>query len=109
LCYLDELESKRPLLLDYKPANEKALFADLIFNNPEMSPKQILQLFGLKLALNVMSSRELRMMFAKYNQRAWYGLMADANKVSLPNVHQPLNIIRKQLCAFKPLKITQYV
>ncbi len=53
--------------------------ADLIFNNPELSPTKILQLFGLNQALNVMSSRELRMLFAKYNQRAWYRLMDDVN------------------------------
>ena len=50
LHYLDELESKRPLLLDYSVINSKALLADLIMNNPEMSPKQIMQLYGLKQA-----------------------------------------------------------
>jgi len=33
--------------------------ADLVFYNPELSPTKILQLFGLKQALNVMSPREL--------------------------------------------------
>lgn len=79
LHYLDELESKRPILLDYKADNE-TLLADLVFYNPELSPTKILQLFGLKQALNVMSPRELRMLFAKYNQRAWYKLMSDANR-----------------------------
>ncbi len=109
LHYLDELESKRPSLLDYKSDNETALLADLVFYNPELSPTKILQLFGLKQALNSMSPRELRMLFAKYNQRAWYKLMADANKVKLPNSHQPLEIIRQQLIIFKQFKITKNV
>ncbi len=104
LYYLDELESKRPSLLDYKSDNEK-LLADLVFYNPELSPTKILQLFGLKLALKNMSLRELRALFAKYNQRAWYRLMNDASKVKLPNVQHPLDIIREQLIAFKSLSI----
>ena len=101
LYYLDELESKRPLLLDYKPAHEKALLADLVLNNPELSPTKILQLFGLKQAFNSMSPRELRAMFAKYNQEAWYRLMGDANKVSLPHAQRHLEIVREELIKFK--------
>ena len=103
LYYLDELESKRPLLLDYKPANDKALLADLILNNPELTPAKILQLFGLKQALNIMSPRALRMLFAKYNQRTWYRLMSDAKKVKLPSVHRTLEVLREHLIDFKPL------
>ncbi len=105
LHYLDEIESKRPPLLDYKPVNDKALLADLIFNNPELSPAKILQLFGLKQALNSMSPRELRMMFAKDNQRTWYRLMSDANKIKLPSVQQPLQVIREELAKFKMLRL----
>lgn len=52
----------------------------------------------------VMSPRELRM-FAKYNQRAWYRLISDANKVKLPIVHRPLEVVRKQLISFKILRV----
>lgn len=103
LHYLDEIESKRPPLLDYRPAHDKALLVELIFNNPELSPAKILQLFGLKQALNVMNPRELRMLFSKYNQKSWYKLMNDANKVMLPNVKKPLEVIREELIRFKPL------
>lgn len=71
LHYLDEVENKRPLLLDYRAANGKALLADLIFSNPNLGPKQILQLYGLKQALDLVSPRELRIMFARYNKRSW--------------------------------------
>lgn len=105
LYYLDELESRRPPLLDYKAANESALLGDLVFYNPELSPKQILQFFGLKQALTLMSPRELRMMFAKCNQRAWYKLMADANKAIVPMAQRPLEVVRRQLVIFKPLRV----
>lgn len=90
---------------DYKPANEKALLIDLILNNPQLRPTKILQLFGLKQALNVMSPRELRTMFAKYNKKSWYKLMGDANKVKLPIAQQPLEVVRNEIPKFNPLKI----
>ncbi len=70
LHYLDELESKRPMLLDYKARNDKALLATLICNNPDLTPKQLLMLFGLRKAFETMDARELRVMFAKCNQRS---------------------------------------
>lgn len=97
LHYLDELESKRPLLLDYKVINSKALLADLIMNNPEMSPKQIMQLYGLKQALDLVPLRELRVMFAKHNSRSWHRLTAEAQKVQLPHMPSPLRNLREQL------------
>jgi hypothetical protein len=41
LHYLDELESKRLRLLDYRITSDKALLVDLIFNNPEMGMKKL--------------------------------------------------------------------
>jgi hypothetical protein len=69
LHYLDEIENKRPPLLDYKAANDKALLADLIFNNPELGTKKILQMYGLSKALETINIRELRNMLSKQNQR----------------------------------------
>lgn len=66
-------------------------------NNPEMSPKQIMQLYGLKQALDLVSLRELRVMFAKHNQRSWHRLIAEAQKVKLPHAPSPLRNLRKQL------------
>lgn len=103
LYYLDEIESKRPLLLDYK-ASDSALLADLIFNNPNLSPKQIFQFYGLKHALGHFGVRELRAMFAGYNKRSWYRLMANATKLTLAVPNDPLKDLRGHLVKFKPLK-----
>lgn len=115
LHYLDELESKRPPLLDYKVSTPKALLVDLIFNNPDLSPKQIFQMYGLKRALDIVTLRELRVMLSCYSSRSWYRLMADVKKINLPNtlsdrslrrrrIKQPLGIIRKHIMDFKPLR-----
>jgi len=97
LHYLDELERKRPALLDYKASSSRALLADLIMNNPDMSPKQILQIYGLKQALADVTLRELRIMFAKHNPRSWYRLIAEVQKVKLPHAPSPLRSLREQL------------
>ncbi len=60
LYYLDELENKRPFLLDYKHKSEKELLADLIFNNSSLGPKRILQIYGLKHAIDAINIGELR-------------------------------------------------
>jgi len=89
LHYIETLESKRLPLLDYKTTNDKALLVDLILNNPDLGPKQILQIFGLKKVFEIVNPRELRSMFSKYNQRSWYRLMTDVNKVKIPTLYNP--------------------
>lgn len=104
LHYIDELERKRSALMDYRPTSDKALLADLIFSNPALGAKQILQLYGFKKALEVANIRELRTMFPSYNQRSWYRLIADVNNTILPNAHKPFNVLRENLSKFKTCK-----
>jgi hypothetical protein len=105
LHYLGELESKRPALLDYKAKNDGALLAALCINNPELGCKQILQMLGLKKALEILTPRELRVLFARFHKRSWYRLMADAKKVKLPITGSSFEGIRTQLIKFKPCKL----
>lgn len=104
LHYLDEIERKRPILLDYKVSSDKALLVDLIFNNPDMSPKQIMQLYGLKQALNIMNPRELRTIFTRSNTRGWHRLIAETQKAKLPHAPSPLRGLREQLVKFEMVK-----
>lgn len=101
LHYLDEIEKKRPLLLDYKPSSAKGLLVDLLFNNPDLTPKYIMQAYGLKQALNEMNLRELRTIFEGKNKRNWYSLLGDAAKIKLPGTLSPLRNLREQLIKFE--------
>lgn len=105
LHYIDEIESKRPKLLDYRATNAKTLFVDLMFNNPELGAKQIWQIYGFKQALDNIDIRELRTMHARFSERTWLRLMADVNKVKLPRGYDPFKAIREQLEKFIPLKM----
>ncbi len=105
LYYLAEIERARPPLLDFKTSNTKNLLVALIFNNPDLSPRRILQLYGMKLALDTISIRELRTMFGAYNKRSWYRLIADMKGVSItgnPTPHNPFKVVRDCLEKFDP-------
>ena len=103
LHYLDELESNRLALLDYKATSDKELLATLAINNLPLTPKQLFQQFGLKKALETINPNELRQMLAHCSQRAWYRLMVDAKQVMLPNRHEPFTVIRNCIKKLKPL------
>jgi len=105
LHYLAEVERTRPPLLDFKANNTKSLLVALIFNNPTLSPRRILQLYGMKLALEHMSIRELRTMFGAFNKRSWYRLIADMKNVAIdqqPMSSNPFKVIRNCLEKFDP-------
>ena len=104
LHYLDEIERARPPLLDFKANNTKSILVALIFNNQTLSPRRILQLYGMKLAMDHIGMRELRTMFGAYNKPSWYRLVADMKDVGIPSHSSPPNsfqVIRDCLKAFK--------
>ncbi len=108
LHYLNELEKQRPKLFDYRTSNPKALLADLIINNPRLGVKRTIQLFGLKSVFDIVTARELRVMFGKYGDRSWYRLFAEAKNIKLPATKSPFDIIRKNLTSFEPLKLVDF-
>jgi len=108
LHYLDELESKRLPLFDYKPSSPKSLLADLVIRNPKLGLKRTIQLYGLKQVFDTMTPRELRTMFNGYSQRTWYRLISDAKKINLPPTISPLNVVRQHLNSFQPLKLVDF-
>jgi hypothetical protein len=105
LHYLDELESKRPILLDYKAKNDAALFVALCLNNPNISARKILQMFGLKKILEFITPRELKVLFAHFNSRSLQRIMTAANQIKLPKANNPLCSIREKIVEFKPCKL----
>lgn len=105
LHYLDEIEQARPALLDYRPRNTDALLADLLIHNPHMNAKQILQLYGLKRAMEQYDMRTLRKMLSRCSSRSWQRLMKDAQQVQLPAVHSPLRKLREDIERFKIVDI----
>ncbi len=107
LHYLEELERKRPPLLDYIQSNDKALLIDLITHNPDLTLKQIMSLFGLKQALEIMTPRELRTMFPRSSTRSWNRLMTDASKVKLQRMQSIFGILREHVEQFKALRISK--
>ncbi len=95
LChYIDEVERKRSTLIDYK-ADGKALLADLIFYNPDLSLRRVLQIYGLKKVMDALNIRELQAMLTVSNQRTLSRLMAEVNDIQLAISQSPLSFIKK--------------
>lgn len=108
LNYINEIESKRLTLFDYKPANSKVLLAELIVQNPDLKLKRIMQIIGLKQVFDTVNPRELRTMFGNKSPRSWYRLIAEAKAIKLPPTQSPLTIIREHLNIFEPLKLVDF-
>ena len=107
LYYLNEIEKKRPAILDYKPASPSAMLADLAIAN-KITPIRAFQFLGLKQALDTINFRELRTIFAKSSSRSWYRLIAQAKAIKLPVTSSPFRIIREQLTRFEPLRLIDF-
>jgi len=99
--YLDEIEKKRPLLLDFRKTSIKSFLGELIFNNPNLGASQAFQMLGLKFALEIATLRELRNLLSRCNKRSWYRVMATFKKIKLPTPTSPLKVIRDQLVKFR--------
>lgn len=107
--YLDDLESRRPVIIDYQTNTPKSLLADLIINNPTLGPIKILQLFGLKVALDSVGIRGLRVMLKKSSTRSWYRLIAESKKIKLPqNTTPTFQVIRQSLNTLEPVSLKAY-
>lgn len=105
LHYIDQVKSKRPTVLDYAAQSQRTLLTDLIFNNPQLGPKQILQVLGYRAALSELNPRELRTLFPHYHQRSWYRLTAEMQRVQTAPRPHSFATIRQQLIKFKPVKL----
>lgn len=108
LHYLQEIEQKRPRLLEFKAVSDESLLCSLVINNPSLTPKQILQFFGFKKILESMSMHELKRIIAKKHERSWNRFMKEIELLHIPSKDKPFEIIRQQINRYKPLKIRNH-
>ena len=83
--------------MNFKAADDKDLLITLVLNNPDISVKKIMQVYGLAKALEVVSNRELRGMLSKYKQRKWNQLIDEANEIIIPEIQSPFIKLRKYI------------
>lgn len=105
--YISELKSQRLPLLDSQ-LDKKDLLVSIIIGNPNLSISKTLQMFGLKQVLDIVSIRELKIMFSKTNQRIVYRLIDEAEKIKLTGLQNPFKIVDEQLNNFIPLRLVDY-
>ncbi|OGK30348.1 hypothetical protein A3F29_00935 [Candidatus Roizmanbacteria bacterium RIFCSPHIGHO2_12_FULL_33_9] len=108
LHYIKELEFNRPSILNYSSTNPKSLLSDLIINNPRLKPQKILQLFGLRQALEHYTERELRGVFNPKSYRVWYRIMQDSRRINAPDQQSPLQVIKERITEFKSISTVDF-
>lgn len=109
LHYLEYVEQQRPALLDFKPKNNKDLVAQIMIHNPELKPRKILQLIGIKNVMDSMGMREMRSVFGnRLGQSTWYNLVKETKDISLPTQRSPFTQLRIHLEQFEPLKLVDF-
>jgi hypothetical protein len=95
LHYLDSLSGKRLALLDYHASSDVDMLTTLTLNNLHLSPKQVIQQFGLKKTLESMNLGQLRNLFAHCSSGSWRRLLVDANQATPPKTPVGLEKIRE--------------
>lgn len=108
LHYIRELESNRPVILNYSAHDAKSLLTDLIINNPRLKPHKIFELFGIRQALEHYSERELKGIFNPKNYHIWYRLMKSTKEIIVPNQQSLLSIIKEKINEFKPISTLDF-
>lgn len=105
LYYFDELENNRSPLLKFKINDDKAFINLLAFNNPKITPKQVMTILGFKRALEVANLRELKSILGKFNPQSWYRLIKESSAIKLPIADNSFRCIKDCLLKFKAIKL----
>lgn len=108
LHYIQEIEQKRPRLLEFRATSDEALLCSLRINNPSLTPKQILQFFGFKKILETKTMHEVKRILAAKYERSWDRFMKEIEHINIPSNDKPFEIIKKQIARCNPLKIKRH-
>lgn len=112
LHYVDLLENKHHSFLDFTTSNDQSLLSWLIFYNPKLKIKQILQYIGLKKILETMTLDELKKIVSKQQQLNLNKLLKELEIIEMPHTEknalaQPFEIIRQQIERYKSIKLNK--
>lgn len=98
---MEELESKRLPLHDYKATNDKGLLADLRFNNPKFSIRKIFQIYGLLKDLEIIPLKELETIIPNNSYRAWRYIITDIKSLKFLQIQSPFGMLKKHILRFR--------
>lgn len=106
--YWDEIERKRPRILDIKADDPNILLDALRINNPKLGISKCMEMMGLRWSLGANTPRELRSKFDDKSSRSWHRFMKLDKNINFPEYSNPLKNIRDQLGSPKPLKLVDF-
>jgi len=109
LHFFDQIESDYSLLV-YKPKTSKDFLTDLKTANPNIKLRKLLQLFGLKTAIEEMGIREFREITKLFGNNTWYRIKKDYSLLKMPlNINcNWIKSLKNALLDFQPLKLPDF-
>ncbi len=108
LYYLNEINKNRIQILDYKNTRLKDFISTLVLNNSNLSSIKILQIIGLKTAIENFNIREFKQMISKGKDGNWYRFIKQVKELKLPTIKNPLTVLEENLIKFEPLHLIDY-
>ena len=109
LHFFDQIESDYSLLV-YKSKTSKDFLTDLKIANPNVKLRKLLQLFGLKTAIEEMGIREFREITKLFGNNTWYRIKKDYSLLKMPlNINcNWIKSLKNALLDFQPLKLSDF-
>ena len=107
LSFLEKIEAGYALIA-YKPKTVKDFIADFRIKRPKAKMRKMLQILGLKTALNEMGIREFREATKNYGKHHWPRLMKDLATCKFRTSFSAIEPLIKALVKFEPLKLSDF-
>lgn len=93
----------------YKPKNTKDFLIEIRTMNPKIKLRKLLQMLGLKMAIEEMGIREFRELIKQFGNTNWYRLKRDYSSLIFSQVKSnKILSINNALCNFQPLKLSDF-
>ena len=108
LHFINEIENAYPPLLTYQQNNPSKLFDGFLIANPNIKPKKMLEMLGLKHILEDVGVRGFRQITKRYGNSTWYSLNKEMQKLKTAKIPSVFTLLRKEITTFKPLKLLDF-
>jgi len=107
MSFLEDIE-RGYALVAYKPKTPQDFIADFRMNQPKAKIRKMLQMYGLKIAIDEIGVREFREATKSYGKHHWPRLMRDLAACKFRTGFSAIEPMIKALMKFESLKLNEF-
>jgi len=109
LYFLNQIEIDYSLLV-YKAKTSKDFLIDFKIANPSIKLRKLIQMLGLKNAIEEMGIREFREVIKLFGNHGWYRIKRDYDLLNVPlSNNNWIKFLKNALIDFQSLKLTDFL